>query len=103
MSTVSYPHIEVRENGKAYINGTGFKVRMLVEEHLAGVSPAEMEREHPQLTLSQIYSALAFYHDHKREIDDEMAELTRFAEEFRAQQGESLMAKKLREMGKELP
>jgi hypothetical protein len=37
MSTISYPHIEVRENGKAYINGTGFKVRERVEEYLAPV------------------------------------------------------------------
>jgi uncharacterized protein (DUF433 family) len=103
MSTVAYPHIEVRANGKAYIKGTGYKVRILVEEYLAGAHPEEMEREHPPLTLSQIHGALTYYYDHKEEMDRETEELTRFAEELRAQQGESVLAKKLRELGKELP
>jgi uncharacterized protein (DUF433 family) len=96
MSTVSYPHIEVRENGKAYIEGTGFKVRMLIEEHLAGVSPEVMEREHPQLTLSQIYSALAFYHDHKREIDEEIQLLDQEAADLRTQLENPALTEKLR-------
>ena len=105
MSTVAYPHIEVSDDGRAYIVGDGFrfKVRMLVEEYLAGVHPEELERQHPPLTLSQIYSALAYYYDHKADIDQEIEKLNRFAEEFRAQQGESPLAKKLRELGKELP
>jgi uncharacterized protein (DUF433 family) len=103
MSTVAYPHIEVSSDGHVRIRGTGFKVRVLVEEHLNGVSVEELRRWHPHLTLSQIYSALAYYHDHKRELDQEIADLDRFAGEFCAQQGESLLAKKIREMGKELP
>jgi hypothetical protein len=78
-------------------------VRILAEEYLGGASPEKLHRWHPQLTLSQIHSALAYYYDHKKAFDDEIAELNRFAEEFRAQQGESLLAMKLREMGKELP
>jgi uncharacterized protein (DUF433 family) len=103
MSTVSYPHIEIRETGEARIEGTGFKVRMLVEEYLTEVSAEEIQREHPHLSLGQIHSALAYYHDHKRQIDQEIAELTRFAEGFRVEQGESLLAKKFRELGMELP
>jgi len=96
MSIVTYPHIEVRSNGKAYILGTGFKVRMLVEEHLAGVSAEEMEREHPHLTLSHIYSALAYYHDHKQEIDDEIAELERIGKELRPKLENPATREKLR-------
>lgn len=103
MSTVAHPQIEISSDGHARIRGTGFKVRILVEEYLAGASPEQLHDWHPHLTLSQIHSALAYYYDHKQEIDDEIAELERFAEEYRAQQGESLLAKKLREMGKELP
>ncbi len=55
------------------------------------------------MTLSQIYSALAYYYDHKEEFDREIEELRAFAERTRAEQGESLLAKKLRNMGKELP
>jgi uncharacterized protein (DUF433 family) len=103
MSTVAHPYIEVTADGHARIRDTGFKVRILAEEHLTGTSPEELQRAHPQLTMSQIYSALAYYYDHKQEFDDEIEELNRLVEEFRAKQGDSLLAKKLREMGKDLP
>jgi uncharacterized protein (DUF433 family) len=104
MSTVAHPHIEITNDGHARIRGTGFKVRMLAEEHLiTGADAMELQRGHPHLTLSQVYSALAYYYDHKEEFDREIEELREFAEQMRAQQGESLLAKKLRELGKELP
>ena len=104
MSTVAYPHIEFLADGKPRIAGTGFKVRVLVEEYLArGVEAIELQQSHPHLTLAQIYSALAYYHDHKEEIDREIAELREFSENFRQELGEPLLVKKLREMGRELP
>jgi uncharacterized protein (DUF433 family) len=103
MSTVAHPQIEFTSDGHARIRGTGFKVRILVEEYLAGATPSELLEGHPQLSLSKIHAALSYYYDHKQEIDDEIAELNRFVKELRAQQGESLLAKKLREMGKDLP
>lgn len=104
MSSVVYPNLELRSDGHLCIAGTGFKVRMLVEEHLATRGAAEdIQQAHPQLTLGQIHSALAYYYDHKEVIDREIEELNRFAEEYHRSQGESLLGKKLRESGKELP
>jgi uncharacterized protein (DUF433 family) len=104
MSTVAHPHIEIGNDGHARIRGTGFKVRMLAEEHLiTGAEAKELQLGHPHLTLSQIYSALAYYYDHKEEFDREIEELRELAERMRAEQGESLFVKKLREMGRELP
>lgn len=104
MSTVSYPHIEVRSDGKAYIAGTGFKVRMLVEAYLAnGADIAALKRGHPHLSPSQIYGALTYYHDHEEEIAREIDQLNRVAEQFKAEQGESLLVKKLREQNREAP
>ena len=103
MSTVSYPHIVISNDGHARIAGTGFKVRILAEEHLTGASPEEILSWHPHLTMSQVFSALAYYYDHKQAFDDEIAELNRFADEFFAKQGESLLARKLRERGRDLP
>ena len=88
MSTVSYPHIEIRDVGKAYIVGDDFrfKVRMLIQERLAtGADAEELQRGHPQLTLSQIYSALAYYYDHKQEIDQEIDQGRAFVKEMRSQ------------------
>ncbi len=101
MSTVSYPHIEIRANGKAYIQGTGFKVRILVEEYLSGMHPKEMEREHPPLTLSQIHGALTYYYDHKEEIDKDIEELDRFEKELRSQYENSPAAERLRQAMKD--
>lgn len=103
MSTNGHPQIEITADGHARIRGTGFKVRILAEEYLSGVSTEELQDWHPHLTLAQIHSALAYYYDNKQEFDREIDELNQFAEEFRAKQGESLLGKKLREMGKELP
>jgi hypothetical protein len=77
---------------------------VLVEEYLVrGVEAIELQRSHPHLTLAQIYSALAYYHDHKEEIDREIAELREFSEKFRQELGEPLLVKKLRDMGRKLP
>lgn len=104
MSIAAHPHIEISNDGHARICGTGFKVRMLAEEHLAtGADAIELQRRHPHLGLGQIYSALAYYHDHKEALDREIEELGAAAESIRAEQGESLLAKKLRESGKEMP
>lgn len=52
------------------ITGTTMKVIELVQEYLAhGWSPEELHFQHPYLTLGQIYSALAYYWDHKEELD----------------------------------
>jgi hypothetical protein len=48
------------------------------------------------LTLSEIYSALAYYYDHKEEIDRSIADGEAFAESLR-QQTPSLLAQKLNE------
>jgi uncharacterized protein (DUF433 family) len=103
MSANGHPQIEITADGHARIRGTGFKVRILAEEHLSGVSAKQLQEWHPQLTPGQIQCALDYYYDHKQEFDDEIEELNRFVEELRAKQGESLLAKKLRELGKELP
>jgi uncharacterized protein (DUF433 family) len=104
MSTVSYPHIEQRQNGKLYIAGTPFKVRQIALDHVCyGWGPAEIQREHPQLTLGQIHAALGYYYDHKEEIDRELDEALAHAEDLRAAQGQSSLVEKARAVGKELP
>jgi uncharacterized protein (DUF433 family) len=103
MNTNGHPYVEFSSDGHARIRGTGFKVRILAEEYLNGTGPDELREAHPHLTLSQIHGALAYYYEHKSEFDREIEELNRFTQEYFAQQGESLLAKKLREMGKELP
>ena len=104
MSTVTYPHIEQRQNGTLYIAGTPYKVRQIALDHIAyHWDPDDIQREHPQLTLGQIHAALSYYYDHKAELDREIEEGLALAEELRAKQGESTLIAKARAAGKELP
>jgi uncharacterized protein (DUF433 family) len=99
MSTVSYPHIEIRDDGACIVgDGVKFKVRVLVEAHLAGGADAEeLKRDYPQLSLSQIHSALAYYYDHQQEIDREIAELCQLAQELQAHPDNQAVSQKFRD------
>jgi hypothetical protein len=45
----------------------------LILDHLAyGWSPEELHFQHPYLTMGQIYSALAYYWDHKVQLDQDI-------------------------------
>jgi uncharacterized protein (DUF433 family) len=69
----SYEHIVLNEKGTPIIAGTTMKVVELVVEKLAyGWSAEELYFQHPYLTLGQIYSALAYYADHKAELEKEI-------------------------------
>ena len=52
------------------IRGTRFPVRSVVEYILRqGMTPEELVAEWKALTLAQVHGALAYYYDHRREID----------------------------------
>ena len=68
-----YEHIILNENRVPTIAGTKMKVIELILDKIAyGWSPEELQYQHPQLTLGQIYSALAYYSDHQEELDQEI-------------------------------
>ena len=99
MSAVTYPHIEMSANGSAVIAGTRTKVVEVVLDRLAHHWDAdEIHRQHPHLSLAQIYAALAYYHDHQNEIEREIEErLERIERSARAQPPSGLQAR-LREL-----
>ncbi len=99
MSTVASPHIAIRSDGHPITADSHYKVRILVEEYLGGVTPAEMQEAHPRLTLSEIHAALSYYYDHKQEMDAEIARLKALAEKMMAEQKESPIQQKMRELG----
>lgn len=76
MSTkVVHPYITHREDigsGSPIIVGTRTRVSNIVAYYKLGLSPEELAREFPHLTLSQIYDALSYYHEHCKEIDMEI-------------------------------
>ena len=69
----SYEHIVLGERGIPLIAGTTMKVIELVVEKLAyGWSAEELFFQHPDLSLGQIYSALAYFADHQAEFEKDI-------------------------------
>ncbi len=70
MTAVAYAHIELAPDGTAFISGTETRVEEVALDHLAHRwEAAEIHRQHPDLSLAQIYSALAYYYEHQAEMD----------------------------------
>jgi uncharacterized protein (DUF433 family) len=71
--------------GKPRIDGHRIKV-----EHIAicyermGMTPDEIVSAHPTINLAQVHAALAYYFEHKDEIDADIEEGNRFVEELSA-------------------
>jgi uncharacterized protein (DUF433 family) len=99
-STTTYEHVQLDAEGTPTIVGTNMKVVELVMAQLAhGWSPEELHFQHPYLSLGQIHSALAYYWDHKAELDEDIEHRRQYAEEQRSSAGASPLANKLREQG----
>ncbi len=100
LTTTQHKYIELNENNVPYIAGTTMKVIELVSGHLAfGWSPEEIKFQHPYLSMSQIYSALAYYWDNKEELDADIQRRFENVETLRQQAGKSALVKKLRTQG----
>jgi uncharacterized protein (DUF433 family) len=101
MASVAYPHIEINAGGVPLVAGTTTKVVEIVLDRMAHHWDAEeIQRQHPHLSFAQIYSALAYYHDHQAEVDHDIAERLKKVDEIEAAQPESGARAKLRTMGK---
>jgi uncharacterized protein (DUF433 family) len=92
-------HIEITPGiagGKPRIAGHRITVEDIAVWHVRlGSSPDEIATEY-NLTLAEIYAALAYYFDHRAQIDQSLEEGRAFVEEMR-QRTESKIARKLRE------
>lgn len=99
-TTTDHKYIELDDNGIALIVGTTMKVSELITSHLAyGWSPEELHFQYPHLSLSKVYSALAYYWDYQRAIDKEIEQRLEQVETLRRQAPPSGIAQKLRESG----
>ena len=82
LSETRYEHILLEDDQVPMIAGTTMKVIELVLDHLAyGWSPEELHFQHPYLTMGQIYSALAYYWDHKAELDQDIERRLQFVDQ----------------------
>ncbi|HBL11395.1 MAG TPA: hypothetical protein DD379_08310 [Cyanobacteria bacterium UBA11162] len=92
-------HIEITPGvcgGKPRIAGHRIRVQDIVIWHeQMGMSPDEILYHYPSIPLSDIYAALAYYHDHRDEIRSSIEDDEEFACQIKAQTP-SLVQQKLK-------
>ena len=68
-------HIEVTPSvcgGKPRIAGHRIRVQDILLLTEQGQSPDEIVSSYPQLSLADVHAALAYYYDHREEIDEQI-------------------------------
>lgn len=88
VSTVgSDSHVEVTPGtcgGRPRIAGTRVRVQDVVVWHdRMGLSADEIVSRYPHLTLAGVYAALAYYHNHREQIEAQMEAGHKLVEEMR--------------------
>ena len=61
--------------GRIRIDGTRITVHRIATLYKHGQTGEEMARTYPHLSLGQVYTALAYYHANREEIEAELAAL----------------------------
>ena len=94
-------HIEISPDicgGKPHIAGHRIKVQDIVILHeKMGMSLDEIVFQYPSITLSDIYAALAYYHDHMKGIREQIEADEAFARELK-NKTPSLVQQKLKDI-----
>lgn len=99
MEPVIDKHIEKRPtrggDQRAYVAGTRVRVQDVAAEHeLHGLTPEQIVREHPSMSLAQVHAALAYYFDHREEIRGQMKRDEEFVARLQAEPEKSGGSKK---------
>lgn len=84
----SYPHVVSNPDlfqGEPYVQGLRIRVRDIVlARDQGGFIPEEIAATvYPDLSLAQVYSALAYYEDHRTKIDKAIADERAAVDSFR--------------------
>ena len=94
--TAEKRHIELTPGvcgGRARIAGHRIRVQDIVLWTEQGRSAAQIVADFPQLSLADVYAALAYYHDHREEINRQIREDDELIARLRAESGPGLLDK----------
>lgn len=104
MVTTAAAHIEIDDDGVAWIDGTKVKVIEVVIDKIAhGSSPEEIHFQYPHLSLAQIHAALAYYYDNQAALDAEIERRCEEADALAKEISDPSLRRKLLELKKVRP
>ena len=76
-------HVERRETG-FYVRGTRVPIDRIIWEYRNGEDPETIRSHYPTLTLRQVNAAIAFYENHKQEVERAMVARRRAEDAYTA-------------------
>ncbi len=84
--------------GKPHLAGTRIKVKHIyVWVEQMGMTPAQIVRDYPHLSMAAVHAALAYYWSHQDEIHQEIADEERFVADMQAKAAALSLKDKLAE------
>jgi uncharacterized protein (DUF433 family) len=90
------PHIHLDDQRRPWIDDKNIKVIEIVLEHLGhGWNAESIQENHPELTLAQVYAALAWYYDNQAEMDVEIEQQSQRLSALREEAGLSPLQRRL--------
>lgn len=94
----AYEHVILDEQDVPVIEGANTKVvEIVLHIEASGISPEQLAVELPHLTPGQIHSAMAYYWDHKQELDADIKRREERVERLRRETGQPSFAERLRD------
>jgi len=100
LAETRYEHVVLNEMRVPLISGTTMKVVELVLAQTAyGWTAEELHIQFSHLTLGQIYSALAYYWDHREELDIDIENRIKKVDAIRKSMPVSPLVKRLKDKG----
>jgi len=100
LAETRYEHVVLNETHVPLISGTTMKVVELVLAQTAyGWTAEELHIQFSHLTLGQIYSALAYYWDHREELDIDIENRIKKVDAIRKSMPISPLVKRLKDKG----
>ena len=100
LAETRYEHVLLNDAQVPVISGTTMKVIELVLAQAAyGWSAEELHIQFSQLTLGQIYSALAYYWDHREELESDIEKRMEKVNQIQKETPPSPLIKRLKAKG----
>ena len=97
LAETTYEHIVVDEQGVPWIEDANMKViELVLDQQAYGGTPEQLQEQHPYLTFGQIYSAFAYYWDHKAALDADIEQRLERVQQFQRESSPSQFVERLK-------